>query len=228
MERKGLKSQVHNDRKKRKARTKPRGRKKPGRMAIYGNAYNQLRSDVGYLMSMINTETKYVDSTNIQTMSGAWQQTLLNGLVQGTTSTTRLGQSLKATGIEFKCFVTMNAAATAISSYRVMIFMDKQPNATAPTTTDVYPAAAVSYRTVAYLDRFSIIWEKWAILDVEFPTGEIESFSKTLNFHEEFNTSNAGTIADITKNSLYIAFYSDAGSNFPSINWSVRYVFVDN
>jgi len=227
-ERKGLKSQIKNDQRKNAARRKPKAKKVPGRMQIYGSAYNQLHSDVSWLLSMVNTETKYVDAGGIFAFTGAWQITLLNGLTTGTSSTTRIGQSIKLVGIEFKCFVTMNPLATAISSYRVVIVKDKQCNAAALTGTDVYPAGSTSFRTVSYLDRFDVIWEKWAILDVEFPTGEIEQFSKKVEFHVDFNTGTAGTIADITKNSLYMIVYSDAGVNYPQMHFASRVVFVDN
>ncbi len=228
MERRGNKSQVHNDVNKRKRRRKPGGKRKPGRMKIYGSAYNQLRSDVGYIMSLLNTETKYIDSAFSVNFSGSWQIQLLNGISLGTSSTTRTGQSVKASGLEAKFFVTLNPLSTSIQSYRIVILQDKQPNATAVTPTDVYLASPVSPRTVAYLDRFTILWEKWAIIEPDWPTGEIEQFSRSLNFHVEFNTGNAGTIADITKNSVYMMWYSDAGANFGTLVYYTRFVFIDN
>ncbi len=226
-EKRGNKPQVRNDKGKRKNRRRKGGRK-PGRLAIYGSAINQLRRDVGFVMSRINTETKYIDTTALSTFTGAWTLVLLNGMTTGTSSVTRNGQSIKASGLEAKFFITMNSAATAIQSYRLVVFLDKQPNAAAPTATDVYPASSVSPRTVGYLDRFSVLWEKWAILDLEFPTGEIEQFSKGLSFHVEFNTGVVGDITDITKNSVYFMFYSDAGANFPSVRYYFRFTFVDN
>ncbi len=228
MERRGNKSQVHNDVNKRNKRKKPRGKKQPGRMKIYGSAYNQLRSDVGYIMSLLNTETKYVDSAFSVSFTGSWQIQLLNGISLGTSSTTRTGQSVKAVGLEGKFFVTLNPLSTAIQSYRIVILQDKQTNATAVTPTDVYLASPVSPRTVAYLDRFTILWEKWAIIEPDWPTGEIEQFSRSLNFHVDFNTGNAGTVADITKNSVYMMWYSDAGANFGTLVYYTRFVFVDN
>ncbi len=224
-----LVSQVHNDRKNRKRKRRPQGRKKPGRMKIYGSAYNQLRSDIGYIMSMINVETKYVDIAPTTTvLSGAWQLFLLNGISQGVTANTRNGQSVKASGLEMKVFTTINPAATTVQSYRFVVFVDHQPNATAPTATDVYLAGPVTFRSVPYLDRFTIIWEKWAILDPETLSAEVEQFSRRLGWHEEFNAASTGLIGDITKNSLYFMMYSDAGVNFPTAVWNCRYVFVDN
>jgi len=179
-------------------------------------------------MSRINTETKYVDTQALLAMTGSWQLVLLNGLALGVSSLTRNGQSIKSSGIEARFFVTYNPAATAVSSYRMVVFCDKQPNAAAPTATDVYLASSVAPRTVGYMDRFTILWEKWALLDLEFPTGELEQFSKTIQFHVEFNTGGAGDITDITKNSIYFMVYSDAGTNFPSVRYWIRYTFVDN
>ncbi len=224
------KSRIRSDAQKKGKRSRNRGGSsmKRGRVQVYGAAYNQLKKDVGFVLSMLNVEDKYIDAGATTTMSASWQLFLLNGLQLGTTSTTRVGQSIKLNSVQFKAFITINALATLVQSCRVVMFVDKQANAAAPTATDVYPATVASNRVVSYLDRFTILFDEWVILDPNTPSGEILIKSSSLSHHVSFNTGNAGDITDITRNSFYIMFLSDAGSNFPAIVWTNRIGFVDN
>jgi len=222
----GKPSQVNDER--RPGKRNRKGNKKPGRAQIYGAAYGQLRRDISWLMSMVNVETKYIDVGGTYTLSGAWQLTLLNGLNTGVTSTSRTGQSVKWTGWEFKNYCTINATLPLPTSYRVVVFLDKQPNSTAPTATDVYSNGALSLRVVGNLDRFKVFYEEWFTLDPYSVGAQIESISRKVDFHTMYNTGNVGTIADINTNSFYLMAYSDAGVNFPSFSFSSRLCFVDN
>ncbi len=224
------KTRVRSDEQKRQGRRRrarrSRGR---GRMAIYGSAYGQLKRDIGWLMSVVNVEDKYLDVAGPTTLSGAWQLALLNACVLGTSATTRTGQSIKMVAWEFKWFLTIDAASTAVQSARIVVFLDKQCNAAAPTpATDIYPATVASMRVVAQIPRFTIIYDEWMVLDPNAPSGVNASVSKPLQVHVSFNTTNGGTVADITKNSMYLMVLSDAGASFPTLVWTSRVVFVDN
>ncbi len=187
-----------------------------------------MKRDVATVMSFLNVEDKYIDTGASTTLSGAWQLLLLNGVATGTTSVTRVGQSIKQTGWEFKWFLTIDPASTTVQSARIVVFFDTQPNAAAPTATDVYPATSASQRVVSYLNRFEIVYERWIILDPATPSGEMDIVSRGLEKHVAFNTGSAGTIADVTKNSFYMMLFSDAGASFPVLVWTSRVSFVDN
>ncbi len=225
------KSRIRSDAQKKRSRrsnAKVGGRAPRGRVEIYGGAISQLRKDVGYVMSLLNVEDKYIDSGATTTLSAAWQLFLLNGCQLGTSSTTRIGQSVKLNSLCLKGFLTINAASTNVQSSRVVIFVDKQSNAAAPTATDIYPATVASQRVVSYLDRFTVLMDDWIILDPNAPSGELVIRSLPLGLHVSYNTSSAGDITDITKCSLYMMLLSDAGSNFPTFVWTNRVGFVDN
>jgi len=227
------KSRVNSDVNRRKGgargrRRGPRGRGK-GRMQIYGSAYGQLKRDIGWLMSVVNVEDKYIDTAGPTTLSAAWQLFLLNGCVTGTSATTRNGQSIKLVGWEYKFFLTIDPASTTVQSARIVVFFDRQCNAAAPTpATDIYPATVASMRIVSQIPRYAIIYDEWIVLDPSSPSGVVGSLNRALQTHVEFNTTNGGTVADITKNSMYLMVLSDAGASFPVLVWSSRVVFVDN
>lgn len=219
----GKPSQVNNG----KNRRKPNKRKN-NRWNNYANAGRQLVADVAALRSLINVEEKYIDTIQTITLSGAWQLQLLNGVTTGTSSVTRTGQSIKLTGWEFKTFLTINVTNTSPQSVRIIVFLDKQANATAPTATDVYPAFATSFRVVGSIERFQILYERWEVLTPSNVSGLIDSLSRKMSLHVYFNTGTAGTIADIVSNSIYVMAFSDAGANYPTLITNSRITFVDN
>jgi len=221
----GKVSQINNGKGRRR---KPKRSKVISRWNNYSNAGRQLVADVAALRSLINVEEKYIDVLQTLTTSGAWQILLLNGVTTGNTSVTRNGQSIKLTGWEFRLFLTINVVNTSPQSVRVVVFLDKQTNATAPTATDVYPAFATSFRVVGFLTRFHILYERWLVLTPSNVSGLIDSVSREMNQHIYFNTGTAGTVADITSNSIYIMAFSDAGANFPTLITNSRLTFVDN
>ncbi len=225
------KTLVNNDRN--RSKRPNRGRRpagKPGRMQIYSNAASQLRRDVAMLMQYVNTESKYVDTTSggLQAVGVGYNIALLNGISLGTTSTTRTGQSVKCVGCELRFHAMINPAATTCNVMRVYLVRDKAANATQPTFTDVYPTGTVTPRVVSYLDRFTILYQLEFMLNNQGNGGTLGDYLMAQNWHQEFNTGNAGTIADITVNSLYLAWQTSVAVNMPDFSYTFRYVFVDN
>ncbi len=218
---------VKNDKQRGKGRRRRRKRK-GGRFGVYGAAASQLSRDVRYLMSVINVEDKYVDNNaGPVTLSGAWQSTLLNALAQGNTSSQRQGQSVKVIGVELR-YVLYNSAAGGAVTTRVILLRDKQCNAAAPTLTNVYPVDITSPRVVGYLDRFVLDVEDVVTLNNTGTSSVHRTHVFRTNWHIDFNSGNAGTVADIVTNSYYIGYVCDATVNFPTITWTARIVFVDN
>jgi hypothetical protein len=218
----GSRSIVAND----KRRPKGRKTKQRGRGQIYGSALSQLSRDVKALYRMINVEDKYLDTSATSTLSGAWQSALLNGLSQGNTSSQRTGQSVKCVGYEFRYSLSLGAAASCDS--RILILVDKQADAAAPTLTQVFPVDITSPRVVAYLERYLVLIEDNITLTTTGSNLVRKEHMSRYEAHISFNSGNAGTIADIVTNSMYIAFVTDTTVTFPSITYSFRFVYVDN
>ncbi len=196
-------------------------------MKIYAGAYNQLKKDVGLLMSYLNVEDKYVDnSASGSSLSASWQIAHLSGIAQGTTSSTRSGQSVKLVGFEFR--YTLNIANANSCAARIVVVIDKQANAAAPTFTNVYPVGVTAPRTVAYLSRFTILFEDVITLSTNGQEYYCGVHTIPLNSHIMFNSGNAGDVTDIVTNSIYLGYISDTTTNFPTITWNARVIFVDN
>jgi hypothetical protein len=212
-----------------KTRSRMVSNRPQGRMEVYGAAASQLGKDVKWLMSVVNVEDKYLDTTSSAASSSSWQYVLCNAISQGVTPSTRIGQSIKCVGIELRYTILCATASTAFQTVRLMLFVDKQPNAANPGATDVYGAGVLLPRTVGYLDRFKVIHEITMAFSPISNNGIMTgSFIHKQDFHQEFNTGNAGTIADITRNSLFVGYYTDQGANQATVSFTCRYVYVDN
>lgn len=190
---------------------------------------SKLARDVNYLRSVVNVERKYIDITATTTSTSTAALVLLNGLSQGTSAITRNGQSIKMTSIFFHGLWTINAsAATTIG--RVLIILDTQANGAAPAAADVLvsPSAVLSPLVIGNGKRFIVLSDIRVSLSINGT--EIIRRKKFMKcgYHVKFNTGNAGTIADIQTNSLYMLHVSDNGVNAPSYAYWVRTRFVDN
>lgn len=189
----------------------------------------KLARDVYYLKSIVNVEKKYLDTTASTTSVQGGGFLLLNGLVQGTSATTRLGQSIKMISVYPNIFWTINAAATT-TYCRMIIFIDKQPNGAAPIQSDILSAvnSVLAPMNVGNSKRFKILMDKRLQLSIN--GNEIVKYKRfrKLATHTEYNTGNTGGIADIQTNSIYLYHMSDQTVNAPTFSYNVRLRFIDN
>ncbi len=73
------------------------------------------------------------------------------------------------------------------------------------------------------------MYDEVIALSTAGPSNAVRVVSPTgCNFHVEYNNGNAGTIADINSNSLYLVCFSDQATNTPTFQAYVRTWFVDN
>lgn len=202
--------------------------KKPSRWQIYKAAGSQLWRDVKWLKSVVNVERKYSDYTFNSTVSTTENFQLINGLSLGDTAITREGQSIKMSSLFVRFYMTMSDLAV-VTQVRVIIVMDKQPNASTITSAALLQnnGSIISPLLIDYGSRFKVFFDKIYRLDTNKLNLVTKKFLK-LRFHTKFNTGNAGTIADITKNSLYIMMVSDQSTNLPTVEFWARIRFIDN
>lgn len=206
-----------------------RPKKKAGRMQVYGSAITQLKADVSSILRVLNVEEKHNDVINSAVaMTGNWQIALMNGLTTGTSAVTRIGQSVKCSGIECRFYGTLNAAATVPEIVRLVIFIDKECDTTAPTPLNIFTNSVISPRVDGYMDQYRVLYDSVFVMS---PTGTetwVSDFIANQQWHVSYNTGNAGTIADIVTNSLYFMFVSNAAANFSTINYNLRFIYIDN
>jgi hypothetical protein len=210
---------------------RPKGSKRRGNKRIaYGDVLKQVMADVRTLKSYLNVEDKYLDTVfNAVAIPNSATYTLLNGLSLGTTANTREGQSVKAVDLQFNMTLTQSSVATQ-TFVRIVLLSDSQCNAAVPGATDVFADTTNirSLRNVGYSERFHLYFDEIVALQIVNLNSWAVSRVITMGFHQAFNTGNAGTVADITRNSLYLLTFSNEATNTPLLGGYFRYSFVDN
>ncbi len=199
------------------------------RWNIYGRAGLQALKDLNYLRRFINTETNYTDAVqNAQASNTTANFNLINGLSLGDTATTRTGQSVKCVKIDLNFSVIGNQSGTSITG-RILVVMDHQSNGAIFLIGDLLNATTpTSMFVVGNQMRFSVLFDESYAININGNFAFTQRKLINCQSHTEFNTGNAGTVADINTNSIYLIHFSDQGVNTPTINWYTRYWFVDN
>jgi len=183
-------------------------------------------------------ELKFKDTgttTNLTAGAVNWSpmgaSLLLNGLVPDSTASGRIGRKVTLRSVYVRGSCSMNTTSTGGSPWRILIFYDKQSNATQPAITDVLLTDDHnSQNNLSNRDRFV------TVADVMTPTtsagGDYSTtfvIYKKLNLDVAFNAGAAGTIGDITSGSLYIQFSQNGNilTANPFVKWTARVRYTD-
>jgi len=205
------------------------GRRIGGRVDNYFNFGSQVARDLNSIRRFINTEVHYLD--NVQTavnVSSTTTFTLLNGMQLGDSSVTRTGQSIKMDGLDIR--FTLAGNITAVQTFsRILVVLDKQCNGAIFTDTLLLSTATpTSPYVVGQQNRFVVLYDNTFALSTGGPLCSVNCIKVNANQHVEYNAGNAGTIADINSNSLYLLWLSDQAVNMPIMTAYSRLWFIDN
>jgi len=156
---------------------------------------------------------------------------LLNGLVPGSTATTRIGRKVILKSLLFRYRINTIATTVGGSPVRFLIVYDKQANATAPTILDVLEADDfTSPNNLSNRDRFVTLCDHMTKpISATGDQGIADIVYKPLNLETMFNDGVAGTIGDITTGSVYLFFAQCSGltTGAPVIEYKTRVRFSD-
>jgi hypothetical protein len=169
--------------------------------------------------------------TNINTTYGTtYAVNLLNGLVQGTDYNNRVGISIKAVSLLCRLTIRINSAATLDSFFRFVILRDIQANNATVAQATIFETT--DYNSLIRSDwsqRFYFYRDTTYKLSLAGPSTVSVEFSVPLGFHTHYvKGADAGTIADIATNVLFVWFASSDNTNQISANTNFRFFFVDN
>lgn len=173
--------------------------------------------------------------------------TLLNGCIQGSDYSNRIGRKILNASIYIRGIVHPEVPAGAATSLtqlaRMIVFVDMQPNGAAPAVTDLLNSAnSSSQLNLNNRDRFKILRDEtyslgattWAagpaLVAAQSPTVADVNVFKKLSVETIFNAGNAGTIADMNSGAIYMFWIGNqpagAGTDGSAIV-STRIRFLD-
>jgi len=193
-------------------------------------------------ISRPSAELKSIDvsapSAQVTSTGGLY---LLNGCARGDDIAERSGRQITMRYLDVRVECQGITTATSPHSLRCIIFMDKQCNGAAATTANVLqvvgsPEATVSPFNLEYRNRFLILWEKIYTFSCDYGGAGVgcdriaaDRVYKPLNHRVTFNAGDAGTVADISTNSLYFMAVSDTATaaQEPFVQFYSRLRFTD-
>lgn len=186
--------------------------------------------------SLVNAEHKYHDTNvGLTTPTSSSIIQVLNSLAQGTTDSTRIGDSIKMTSlnVNFDAYHNFNSSSPT-QNLRIIIFIWKKPS-TAPTLDDILaPSSAASDRYLAPKNYDKRFWSK-ILYDKTFKLNEGGSSSAGYKIHLDFSkykkyahVQYAAASSSIDNNGLYMLTISGDATLAPALNYFARLKYLDN
>lgn len=195
-------------------------------------------------------EQKYKEVEVSTTVSTTQALSLINGMVQGDTNATRDGLKIVITKLEFECQLIMSETATGgFDRGKISLFIDKNANGAAPLFSTITGSAVIAPYTNStgftpllkngqFDDQFYIIKDWDYVLDANSFNGPATvwqrdtvhlKYNKPLRRVIEYNLGNAGTVADIVTNAMYVGRIGGqaAGATATSMAFLVRIWYTD-
>lgn len=166
-------------------------------------------------------EKKFLDTSVTLFVTGVntGSITLLNGISQGTTSSTRIGSRIEIKSVQFRGNFQSGTVATGVTPLRVKIIYDKESNGAAPNVTDIMAQDSIdglnNLNTAGrFITVFDQTWQPYTgigagSLGPGAAQAQILDGYVKCNLPTKYNGGNAGTVADISSGSLYVLAWSN-------------------
>lgn len=180
-------------------------------------------------------ELKFIDTADAYNVNTTGTLTLLNGLSLGNTSSTRIGQKVTVKSLEVKYRAAVVATTGLDQTHRMLFVLDRQPNGAALTLAEVLsPTNTEGLRNLASPRRFKFLIDYRFDLSAATESGSTKAgklwyvFKKPLVI--EYNSGNAGTVADISSGSIYMVLLGSnvAGNTAGTAAVVTRIRYFDN
>jgi hypothetical protein len=198
----------------------------------YSKIGSQIFQDVASLRKLLNTELKFIDIINTaQSVGTTYSLFLMNGLTQGATVNEREGDTVKFSRLQNNVRFSINPSSVlGFVCVRALVVIDHQPNGAVFTASVLMGSTTniLSPINNTWCKRFTILSDEIITLSLNGPETFVWRHVQNLNLHTEYGLGNAGTIADISNNSLYFVIVSDDNTNMPTYDYWFRLQYVDN
>lgn len=144
------------------------------------------------------------DATQIVAAQTTAVVTLLNGIDDGVTSSTRVGRRVNLASLTYRFMSSLAATSAGASPIRLLIVYDRQPNGATPAITDIVVVDTITtVMNLANSKRFKVLVDEYADLGTSGPGSfTIEGYRK-LNLDMEFNDNSTATITSIQSGAVF-------------------------
>lgn len=199
-----------------------------------GDAFDAALSAVNTVSNLVavNTEVKYLDN-GLGQVAQTWTGVVspISYCAEGLTDITRVGESIRTHGMEFR--YTMFSAAATQNACRFIVFADSQQQGVLPTPGDVLEQSGTGLSPYSPWDhdnngRFIVLYDSGPKALSPGGNGTIDhSGVIPINHHIRYSGA-AGTVAEAREGNLYVLTISDVAASGPTCAWFTRVYYVDN
>lgn len=161
-------------------------------------------------------EFKFVDVASTTTAANSTGSVvLLNGIARGDSVSERTGRqvTMRSVYLQYELYATVGTGLNQI--HRVMLVLDKQVNATTPSVADIVSSGDVrGFRNLDNRNRFAILIDRHYEIAQSTTTGthQFDKIYRRLNTITTYNNGDAGTVADIKTNALFLVILGSEGA----------------
>lgn len=177
-----------------------------GKMTLISSARKSELKAIRRYIAEHQSEPKFTEGTTTTVGTAGVVVPVFLGLVQGDTDTTRTGSRITCTKLSLRWDLT---ASVTDNISRVIVFVDRGSNGTAPVTADILDSASVNscnnHRNVEVNKRFTILYDRTIATSVTGPSAACEEWTSKTNRQVGF-IGNAGTAADLGTGQIYLLF----------------------
>lgn len=152
--------------------------------------------------------------------------TLISGVAQGTTPTSRVGARVTYTSITYRANVVCNPTSGDYGVLRIVLVYDRQPNGQLPALSDIFVPNNItgviddcSLRNLYNRDRFWIISDECRAVSFYGPLNDTFNVYRKLNTDEVFNSGTDNTINSIQSGAIYACIIPDYSSGQTANKW---------
>jgi len=175
---------------------------------------------MGRFQSGGGVEKKFLDTTVtlFTDLTATASVTLLNGLSQGTTQSTRVGGRIEVKSVQFKVNFQNGTNVSGVSPLRIKIIYDKETNGAAPAATDVMAVNLIDgLNNLNNAGRFITLFDQtWnpvvgpgtSAVATNYQAQFLDGYVKC-NLPTKYNAGNTGTVTDISSGSIYVLAWTN-------------------
>lgn len=182
---------------------------------------------------LLNVEYKATTTNGVALAipDGVGTITQFTNMVEGNTATTRTGNQIKVTSLQFRAEVVLHASAVN-TMFSIFIIRDNQTNEAVYETSDFLASTANAISVISPTNfnnqsRFRVL-KRWT-----FTLNQDSNSTRILKLFMKLQEiirydGNTGDIEDLTKNSISMLVISDQPTNVPAMTFHMRLRYVDN
>jgi hypothetical protein len=177
-------------------------------------------------------EMKAIDTAISVAADTTGSLTLLDGCSKGTDLNQRVARQITVRSLQMILRPRVTPTTGVDQYHRVMLVKDLQPNGAIFGITDLLISAShISLTNLSNQMRFKILFDRTFMLNAsgESFSGRIFRENIKTKFTVQYNSGNAGTIADIATSSLYLLVIGSeaAGVTAGTVSGNVRVRYTD-